>query len=108
MEKIILDNKTIFITGAAGFIGSNLVKRLFSDVKGATIVGVDNMNAYYDVALKEYRLAQLKDESVKCNVDWHFIKGTLPTIALTCLCHSEDQKRNNLTGKTLRTAIGQR
>ena len=46
MEKIILENKSIFITGAAGFIGSNLVKRLFRDLKSATIVGVDNMNAY--------------------------------------------------------------
>ena len=59
MEKICLDNKTILVTGAAGFIGSNLVKRLFQDVKGATIVGVDNMNAYYDVSLKDYRVDEL-------------------------------------------------
>ena len=61
MEKINLDNKTIFVTGAAGFIGSNLVKRLFKDVKGATIVGIDNMNDYYDVSLKEYRLKTLSN-----------------------------------------------
>ena len=71
MEKINLDNKTIFVTGAAGFIGSNLVKRLLKDVKGATIVGIDNMNDYYDVALKEYRLKELSAEP------WTFICGDI-------------------------------
>ena len=59
MQKIDLNNKTIFVTGAAGFIGSNLVKRLFKDVKGATIIGIDNMNDYYDVSLKDFRLDEL-------------------------------------------------
>ena len=59
MDKIELNGKTILVTGAAGFIGSNLIKRLFKDLKEATIVGIDNMNDYYDVSLKEYRLQEL-------------------------------------------------
>ena len=61
MQKINLENKAILVTGAAGFIGSNLVKRLLADTQTATIIGIDNMNDYYDVSLKEYRLQQLKD-----------------------------------------------
>ena len=76
MEKISLDNKAIFVTGAAGFIGSNLVKRLFNDVKGATIVGIDNMNNYYDVRLKEFRLEELQ-KSVPEGIRWEFIKGDI-------------------------------
>lgn len=62
MEKIDLNGKTILVTGAAGFIGSNLVKRLMQDLSSATIVGIDNMNDYYDVALKEYRLLSLESD----------------------------------------------
>ena len=60
MEKISLDGKTIFVTGSAGFIGSNLVKRLFADSSKSTIIGIDNMNDYYDVALKKFRLKELE------------------------------------------------
>ena len=92
MEKIDLNNKTIFVTGAAGFIGSNLVKRLFKDVKGATIIGIDNMNDYYDVSLKEYRLKELEDlantdssditdnlsnQCHPCSNKWVFVKGDI-------------------------------
>ena len=76
MEKVNLNHKTIFVTGAAGFIGSNLVKRLFKDTKGATIIGIDNMNDYYDVALKEFRLREL-DNAVPEGTTWKFVKGDI-------------------------------
>lgn len=76
MEKIDLNNKTTLVTGAAGFIGSNLVKRLFKDYKGMTIVGIDNMNDYYDPTLKEYRLREL-DNCVPEGTVWKFLKGDI-------------------------------
>lgn len=76
MQKISLDNKTILVTGSAGFIGSNLVKRLFRDAKGATIVGIDNMNNYYDVALKEERLKEL-ESLVPEGTTYKFVKGDI-------------------------------
>ena len=59
MDMLKLEKKTILVTGAAGFIGSNLIKRLYKDVKDVTVIGIDNMNDYYDVHLKEYRLNEL-------------------------------------------------
>ena len=76
MERIDLNGKTILVTGSAGFIGSNLVKRLFRDVKGATIIGIDNVNDYYDVSLKDYRMKEL--ESLKPDdTSYIFIKGDI-------------------------------
>lgn len=78
MQKIDLAKKTIFITGAAGFIGSNLVKRLLQDVPGVKIVGIDNMNDYYDVSIKEYRLKQLEGMAMeKTDSQWIFVKGNI-------------------------------
>ena len=76
MDKINLNGKTILVTGGAGFIGSNLIKRLFKDVQGATIVNIDNMNSYYDVALKQWRLDEL-DGLVPEGTDYRFVKGDI-------------------------------
>ena len=73
MEKISLEDKSILITGAAGFIGSNLCKRLLKEVEGVKVIGLDNMNDYYDVNIKNYRLEQLSE----VGGDWTFIKGDL-------------------------------
>ena len=72
MNKIELNNKTILITGSSGFIGSFLCKRLLNEYNNIKIIGLDNMNSYYDVSLKEYRLNELS----KYN-NYTFIKGNL-------------------------------
>lgn len=72
MSCIDLHKKTILVTGAAGFIGSNLVKRLYDDVKDVTVIGIDNMNDYYDVGLKEARLTELS-----VNSSFVFVKGSI-------------------------------
>lgn len=78
-----LSNKTILITGAAGFIGSNLVKELLCTVEGIKIVGLDNMNEYYDVSIKEYRLAQIeKLVSEHSDCTWEFVRGNIADRAL--------------------------
>ena len=71
MEHISLENKTILVTGAAGFIGANLCRRLLKDYN-VKIIGIDNLNDYYDVRIKEYRLDFIKDDP-----HFTFIKGSI-------------------------------
>lgn len=71
-EKIILNNKTILVTGSAGFIGFYLSKRLLDEVKNIKVIGLDNVNDYYDISLKEYRLDILKKYD-----NFTFIKGSI-------------------------------
>lgn len=73
-----LDNARIFVTGAAGFIGANLVLKLLSTYQNMTIIGFDSMNDYYDVSIKEYRLAEIERlAESKANNTWIFVKGNL-------------------------------
>lgn len=83
MHKVDLANKTILITGAAGFIGANLVSELLRTVYPITLVGLDSCNDYYDVSLKEYRLAEVEKLSAEHpNSKWTFIKGNIADKAL--------------------------
>ena len=71
--NIDLNGKTILVTGAAGFIGSNLVKRLFSDFENIKVIGIDSITDYYDVRLKYERLREIEG----LPKDWTFIKGSI-------------------------------
>lgn len=73
IENVSLSGKTVLVTGAAGFIGANLVKRLFADVKDIMIVGIDSITDYYDVNIKYGRLEQI----ASLGRDWTFIKGNI-------------------------------
>ncbi len=75
--NVSLKGKTILVTGAAGFIGANLVKRLYEMAEDIAVIGIDSVNDYYDVRLKEYRLAQLEKYPT-----FTFIKGSIADQAL--------------------------
>lgn len=77
MSEVVLKGKTVFVTGVAGFIGSNLAKRLLSGTEKVTVIGMDNMNDYYDVKLKEARLAELS-----VYPSFVFVKGNIADKAL--------------------------
>ena len=77
-SNVDLKNKTVLVTGAAGFIGSNLVMELLRTVEPVTVIGLDNMSDYYDVSIKDYRLAEIEKEAAEHpDCTWEFVKGNL-------------------------------
>lgn len=77
-KNILLDNKTVLITGAAGFIGSNLAMELLRKVPGIQVIGLDNCNDYYDISIKDYRLAQIRElADAHPDCGWTFIRGNI-------------------------------
>lgn len=81
--------KRILVTGSAGFIGSQLVKRLLESESNAHVIGLDSVNDYYDVRIKEYRLKQLEDVAAKATNKWTFIKGNIADKSLVDNLFSE-------------------
>ena len=76
-KNVNLCGKTVLITGAAGFIGANLALVLLQEVENVKIVGIDNMNDYYDVSLKEFRLKQIEELTKKVSGTFSFVKGSI-------------------------------
>lgn len=77
-KNIVLRNKMVFVTGVAGFIGSNLVMKLLKTVYPVNIIGIDNMNDYYDVSIKEWRLKEIENTANEYpESSWKFIKGNI-------------------------------
>ncbi len=78
MQNVTLENKIVLVTGAAGFIGANLVMELLRTTKNIHIVGLDNCNDYYDVSLKEYRLEEINRLAQNCpGSHWEFVRGDI-------------------------------
>ncbi len=77
-----LNNKTVLVTGSPGFIGANLVLRLLKEMSGGTVISYDNLNDYYDPALKEYRLGLIEEAAKTSPVRHLFIKGSVADRAL--------------------------
>lgn len=76
-KNIKLENCTILVTGAAGFIGANLTLELLKNAEKVHIIGIDNMNAYYDVSLKEFRLSQIREAEASVSGDFTFVEGSI-------------------------------
>ncbi len=86
-QNVELNGKTVFVTGAAGFIGANLVMELMRTVDSIRIIGIDNMNDYYDVSIKEYRLKEIeKLAAEKSSCEWIFVNGNIADKALIEAC----------------------
>ena len=79
---MLLDNKTILLTGAAGFIGSNLALKLLKTDENLTVVGLDNLNDYYDVSLKNWRLKEIDNAAKGSKAKFVFVKGDIADKAL--------------------------
>ena len=78
MDQIDLQNKTVFVTGAAGFIGANLVLKLLDTVSPINIVGIDNLNDYYDVSIKHWRLERIAALAARHpESKWTFVTGDI-------------------------------
>lgn len=85
-----LRGKTILVTGATGFIGANLVTALLRRTDAAAIVGLDNMNDYYDVSIKEYRLVEIgKTAAQYPKTAWHFLRGSIADRATVEHCFAD-------------------
>ena len=77
-QNVKLNEKTVLVTGTAGFVGANLVMELLRTEESIKIVGIDNMNDYYDVALKDYRLSEIsKLAGNKQKSKWIFVRGNI-------------------------------
>ena len=77
-ENVCLTNKTVLVTGAAGFIGANLVIKLIREFSPIRVVGLDNMNDYYDVSIKEFRLSEIEKAAESVNgAQWEFVRGDI-------------------------------
>ena len=86
-----LNHKTILVTGSPGFIGANLVLRLLRELSGGTVISLDNMNDYYDPALKEYRLGLIEQAAKDSPVNHVFIQGSIADKALVDKVFAEYQ-----------------